>query len=131
MMTDPIADMLTRIRNASGARKASVDIPWSRQKQEIARVLVEEGYLESSSVVENKPRNLLRVGLRYDGQRRSVITGMKRVSRPSLRVYVGVSEIPAVRRGLGVNVLSTPKGILVDRAARRENVGGEVICTIW
>jgi small subunit ribosomal protein S8 len=131
MMTDPIADMLTRIRNASGARKASVDIPWSRQKEEIARVLVEEGYLESSSVVENKPRNLLRVGLRYDGQRRSVITGMKRVSRPSLRVYVGVSEIPAVRRGLGVNVLSTPKGILVDRAARRENVGGEVICTIW
>ena len=131
MMTDPIADMLTRIRHAAGARKASVDIPWSRQKEEIARVLVEEGYLESSSVVENKPRNLLRVGLRYDGQRRSVITGMKRVSRPSLRVYVGVSEIPAVRRGLGVNVLSTPKGILVDRAARRENVGGEVICTIW
>ena len=131
MMTDPIADMLTRIRNAAGARKASVDIPWSRQKEEIARVLVEEGYLESSSVVENKPRNHLRVGLRYDGQRRSVITGMKRVSRPSLRVYVGVSEIPAVRRGLGVNVLSTPKGILVDRAARRENVGGEVICTVW
>jgi len=131
MMTDPIADMLTRIRNASGARKASVDIPWSRQKEEIARVLVEEGYLESTSVVENKPRNLLRVGLRYDGQRRSVITGMKRVSRPSLRVYVGVTEIPAVRRGLGVNVLSTPRGILVDRAARRENVGGEVICTVW
>jgi small subunit ribosomal protein S8 len=131
MMTDPIADMLTRIRNAAGARKASVDIPWSRQKEEIARVLVEEGYLESTSVVEKKPRNLLRVGLRYDGHRRSVITGMKRVSRPSLRVYVGVSEIPAVRRGLGVNVLSTPKGILVDRAARRENVGGEVICTVW
>jgi small subunit ribosomal protein S8 len=130
-MTDPIADMLTRIRNAAGARKANVDIPWSRQKEEIARVLVEEGYLESTSVVENKPRNFLRVGLRYDGQRRSVITGMKRVSRPSLRVYVGVSEIPAVRRGLGVNVLSTPKGILVDRAARRENVGGEVICTVW
>jgi small subunit ribosomal protein S8 len=131
MMTDPIADMLTRIRNASGARKATVDIPWSRQKEEIARVLVEEGYLESTSVVENQPRNLLRVGLRYDGQRRSVITGMKRISRPSLRVYVGVSEIPAVRRGLGVNVLSTPKGILVDRTARRENVGGEVICTVW
>ena len=131
MMTDPIADMLTRIRNASGARKATVDIPWSRQKEEIARVLVEEGYLESTSVVENQPRNLLRVGLRYDGQRRSVITGMKRISRPSLRVYVGVSDIPAVRRGLGVNVLSTPKGILVDRTARRENVGGEVICTVW
>jgi small subunit ribosomal protein S8 len=131
MMTDPIADMLTRIRNAAGARKATVDIPWSRQKEEIARVLVDEGYLESTTVVENQPRNLLRVGLRYDGQRRSVITGMKRVSRPSLRVYVGVTEIPAVRRGLGVNVLSTPKGILVDRTARRENVGGEVICTVW
>jgi small subunit ribosomal protein S8 len=131
MMTDPIADMLTRIRNASGARKATVDIPWSRQKEEIARVLVEEGYLESTTVVENQPRNLLRVALRYDAQRRSVITGMKRISRPSLRVYVGVTEIPSVRSGLGVNVLSTPKGILVDRTARRENVGGEVICTVW
>jgi small subunit ribosomal protein S8 len=131
MMTDPIADMLTRIRNATNARKASVDIPWSRQKEEIARVLVEEGYLESASVVEATPRNALRVELRYDAQRRPVITGLQRVSRPSLRVYVGVSDIPAVRRGLGVNVLSTPKGILVDRTARRENVGGEVICTVW
>jgi small subunit ribosomal protein S8 len=131
MMTDPIADLLTRIRNANNARKASVDIPWSRQKEEIARVLVEEGYLGGASVVEGTPRNVLRIDLRYDGQRRPVISGVRRVSRPSLRVYVGVKDIPAVRRGLGVNVLSTPKGVLVDRNARRENVGGEVICTVW
>jgi len=131
MMTDPIADLLTRIRNANNARKASVDVPWSRQKEEIARVLVDEGYLEGTSVVDATPRNILRIDLRYDGQRRPVITGMRRVSRPSLRVYVAVKDIPAVRRGLGVNVLSTPKGILVDRNARRENVGGEVICTVW
>ena len=130
-MTDPIADLLTRIRNANNARKASVDVPWSRQKAEIARVLVEEGYLEGASVVDAAPRNVLRIELRYDAQRRPVITGMRRVSRPSLRVYVGVKDIPAVRGGLGVNVLSTPKGVLVDRTARRENVGGEVICTVW
>jgi small subunit ribosomal protein S8 len=131
MMSDPIADMLTRIRNAMGARRASVDIPWSRQKEAIARVLVEEGYLGAATVVEGRPRNTLRIDLRYDAHRRPVITGLRRVSRPSLRVYVGVKEIPAVRRGLGVNVLSTPKGILVDRVARRESVGGEVICTVW
>jgi small subunit ribosomal protein S8 len=131
MMSDPIADLLTRIRNANNARKASVDIPWSRQKEEIARVLVDEGYLGGVSVVEGTPRNVLRIDLRYDGQRRPVISGVRRVSRPSLRVYVGVKDIPAVRRGLGINVLSTPKGVLVDRNARRENVGGEVICTVW
>jgi len=131
MMTDPIADFLTRIRNANNARKVSVDVPWSRQKEQLARVLVEEGYLEASSVVEAQPRNILRLELRYDGQRRPIITGVRRVSRPSLRVYVGVDDIPAVRRGLGVNVLSTPKGILADRTARHEHVGGEVICTIW
>jgi len=130
-MTDPIADMLTRIRNGAAARKASIDVPWSRQKAEIARVLVEEGYLESATVVEAAPRNVLRIGLRYDGQRRSVIEGLKRVSRPSLRVYVGAKEIPNVRRGLGINLLSTPRGVLVDREARRAKVGGEVICTIW
>jgi small subunit ribosomal protein S8 len=131
MLTDPIADMLTRIRNGTQARKASVDVPWSRHKAAVAKVLVEEGYLESAALVEEKPRNVLRIGLRYDGQRRSVIIGIRRVSRPSLRVYVGVEDIPAVRKGLGVNVLSTPKGILVDRDARREKVGGEVICTVW
>jgi small subunit ribosomal protein S8 len=131
MMTDPIADLLTRIRNAAHARKASVDVPWSRQKAEIVRVLVDEGYLGGMTVVDGTPRNVLRVDLRYDAQRKPVITGLVRVSRPSLRVYVGVKEIPSVRRGLGVNVLSTPKGVLADRTARRENVGGEIICTVW
>ena len=131
MMTDPIADLLNRIRNGMGARKASVDVPWSREKEAIARVMVEEGYLGGSSVVEASPRNVLRIELRYGDDRRPVITGLRRISRPSLRVYVGAKEIPAVRKGLGVNILSTPRGILVDRVARRENVGGEVICTVW
>jgi small subunit ribosomal protein S8 len=131
MMTDPIADLLTRIRNATNARKASVDVPWSRHKQEIARVLVEEGYLGGATVVDAQPRNILRIELRYDAQRRPVILGMRRVSRPSLRVYVGADEIPMVRRGLGVNVLSTPRGVLIDRDARREKVGGELLCTVW
>jgi small subunit ribosomal protein S8 len=131
MMTDPIADLLTRIRNANGARKASVDVPYSREKERIARVLVSEGYLGGAAMVEAEPRSILRIDLRYDPQRRPVILGLRRVSRPSLRVYVGADEIPAVRGGLGINILSTPKGVLVDRDARREKVGGEVLCTVW
>ena len=131
MMTDPIADMLTRIRNGAGARKASVDVPWSRHKEAIAHVLVEEGYLAEAAMVREGQFPTLRLGLRYDQTRRSVISGIRRVSRPSLRVYVGSGEIPSVRRGLGVSVLSTPKGILPDREARRQGVGGEVICQIW
>ena len=131
MMTDPIADMLTRIRNGAGARKASVDVPWSRHKEAIAHVLVEEGYLAEAAMVQEGQFPTLRLGLRYDQTRRSVISGIRRVSRPSLRVYVGSGEIPSVRRGLGVSILSTPKGILPDREARRQNVGGEVICQIW
>jgi small subunit ribosomal protein S8 len=131
MMTDPIADMLTRIRNATNARKPSVDVPYSREKERIARVLVSEGYLTSASMIDGEPRGILRIELRYDPQRRPVILGIRRVSRPSLRVYVGADEIPSVRRGLGINVLSTPKGVLVDRDARRENVGGELLCTVW
>jgi small subunit ribosomal protein S8 len=131
MLTDPIADMLTRIRNATHARKASVDMPWSRHKEAIASVLVDEGYLESAAGVTENGRRVLRIGLRYDERRRPVINGLKRVSRPSLRVYVGAREIPAIRRGLGVNVLSTPKGVLVDREARKQGVGGELVCTVW
>ena len=131
MMTDPIADMLTRIRNGAGARKASVDVPWSRHKEAIAHVLVEEGYLAEAAMVKEGDFPTLRLGLRYDQTRRSVISGIRRISRPSLRVYVGSDEIPSVRRGLGVSILSTPKGILPDREARRQGVGGEVICQIW
>ncbi len=131
MMTDPVADMFTRIRNGAGARKATVDMPWSRHKEAIARVLVEEGFLTEASMVEEQPFPVLRIGLRYDSRRKPVILGLRRVSRPSLRVYVGHREIPSVRRGLGVSVLSTPKGILPDREARRQGVGGEVICQVW
>jgi small subunit ribosomal protein S8 len=139
MMTDPIADMLTRIRNGASARKASVDLPWSRHREAIARVLVDEGYLAEAALLQErsgegpigKPFPILRLGLRYDQARRSVISGIRRVSRPSLRVYVGHTEIPSVRRGLGVSILSTPKGVLVDREARRQGVGGEIICQVW
>ena len=132
MLTDPVADMLTRIRNANQARKAAVDMPWSRHKEAIAKALVNEGYLESAAeVTEEGSGRTLRIGLRYDDRRRPVILGIKRVSRPSLRVYVGATEIPAIRKGLGVQVLSTPKGILVDRDARKQGVGGELLCTVW
>src|SRR5262245_12570509 len=131
MLTDPVADMLTRIRNAAQARKASVDVPWSRHKEAIASALVGEGFLESAAATSEDGRRVLRVGLRYDERRRPVIEGLRRVSRPSLRVYVGAREIPPIRRGLGVNVLSTPKGVLIDRDARKQGVGGEIICTVW
>jgi len=131
MLTDPIADMLTRIRNATLARKATVDMPWSRHKEAIAKVLVDEGYLESAAGDGDGAKRTLRIGLRYDDRRRPVINGVKRISRPSLRVYVGADEIPAIRRGLGVNVLSTPNGVLVDREARKQGVGGELLCTVW
>jgi small subunit ribosomal protein S8 len=132
MLTDPVADLLTRIRNAANARKATVDVPWSRHKEAVAKVLVDEGYLDNAgAVTEEGKRPVLRCGLRYDERRRPVINGIKRVSRPSLRVYVGATDIPSVRRGLGINVLSTPRGVLVDREARKQGVGGEIICTVW
>lgn len=131
MMTDPIADLLTRIRNASRSRKESVDIPWSKLKERIVRVLAEEGFLREASAAEAEGRKVLRLTLKYDEYRRPVINGIRRVSRPSLRVYVGSQEIPSVRKGLGLNVLSTPKGVLADRIARKEHVGGEVLCSVW
>jgi small subunit ribosomal protein S8 len=131
MLTDPIADMLNRIRNGTQARKASVDVPWSRHKEAIAHTLVSEGYLESAAGIEEEGKRVIRIGLRYDDHRRPVINGLRRVSRPSLRVYVGAKEIPAIRKGLGINVLSTPRGVLVDREARKQGVGGELLCTVW
>ena len=130
MLTDPIADMLTRIRNGGQARKATVNMPYSRHKEAIARVLRDEGYLDAVAVTDEE-RPQLQVTLRYDAARQPVINGIKRVSRPSLRVYVGAKDIPAVRRGLGVSIVSTPKGILADRAARRQGLGGELICKVW
>jgi small subunit ribosomal protein S8 len=130
-MTDPIADMLTRVRNGNQARKERVDMPWSRTKEALARVLIAEGFLRDATVVGEGIAKQLRLTLKYDDQRRPVITGLQRVSRPSLRVYVGKNEIPAVRGGLGINVLSTPAGILVDREAKQRGVGGELLCAVW
>lgn len=132
-MTDPIADMLTRIRNASHARHQEVEIPWSRIKESIAFLLEDEGYLGGIKKVQLKDRvgEVLLVQLKFDRANTPVITGLKRVSRPGRRVYVGSQEIPAVRRGLGINILSTPKGILVDRKAKKAKVGGELLCSVW
>jgi len=130
-MTDPIADLLTRIRNGAHARKEQVEVPWSHVKERLVELFVAEGYVKEYSVVEHGPGKLMRVWLRYDGHNRSVIKGMRRVSKPSLRVYVGAKEIPSIREGLGVNVLSTPAGIITDREARKRNVGGELMCSVW
>lgn len=131
MMTDPISDLLTRIRNATRARKDWTDVPWSKLKEAIARVLVDEGFLREMTVSEPEGRKTLRLALRYDEFRRPVMSGIRRVSRPSLRVYVGSHEIPSIRAGLGISVLSTPKGVIADRTARKEHVGGEILCSVW
>ena len=130
-MTDPIADLLTRIRNGNQARKERVDVPWSRAKDAITRVLIAEGFLRDATVVGEGIAKQLRIALKYDEQRKPVITGIQRVSRPSLRVYVGKEDIPLVRGGLGINVLSTPVGVLVDREAKQRGIGGELLCSVW
>jgi len=130
-MTDPIADLLTRIRNGNQARKERVDVPWSGLKDAVARVLIAEGFLRDATVVGEGVAKQLRIALKYDETRKPVITGIQRVSRPSLRVYVGKEEIPLIRGGLGISVLSTPAGILVDREAKRRGIGGELLCAVW
>jgi len=130
-MTDPIADLLTRIRNGAHARKEQVDVPWSRVKAQLVEVLTAEGFLKEHSIIEQGGQRVLRVWLKYDGQNKPVIAGLKRVSKPSLRVYVGAHAVPVLRRGLGVNILSTPAGIITDREARKRNVGGELMCSVW
>lgn len=130
-MTDPIADLLTRIRNGAGARKEYVDCPWSALKERIVRVMIAEGYIQECSVIATDAKRDLRVWLRYDVDSRPVIAGLTRVSRPSRRVYVGAEAMPAVRRGMGINIVSTPLGVLVDRDARKKNVGGELLCSVW
>jgi len=130
-MTDPIADLLTRIRNGNQARKERVDVPWSGLKDAVARVLIAEGFLRDATVVGEGVAKQLRIALKYDETRKPVITGIQRVSRPSLRVYVGKEKIPLIRGGLGISVLSTPAGILVDREAKRRGIGGELLCAVW
>ena len=130
MLTDPIADMLTRIRNAIRVKAEKVDIPISKIKLEIAKILKEEGFIRAYKILKDRKQGVLRVIPKYlDNE--SVISGLKRVSKPGRRVYVGSEEIPRVMGGLGIAILTTPKGILSDKICRRESVGGEVICYVW
>jgi small subunit ribosomal protein S8 len=134
MQTDPIADMLTRIRNATRAKHQRVDVPASKLKIEMARILKEEGYISSYKLVEDpetKARKALRLMLKYTPNRRSVIGGLKRVSRPGCRVYRSAAEIRPVVGGLGTSILSTPKGVMSGRAARKARIGGELLCEVW
>jgi len=132
MQTDPISDMLTRIRNAARARHARVELPASKLKIEIARVLKEEGYISTYKVVEeSKTRKALRVFLKYTPDRHSVITGLRRISRPGSRRYVGAGEIRPVVGGLGISILTTPRGVMTGRGARKERLGGELLCEVW
>lgn len=127
--TDPIADMLTRIRNANAQRHATVDIPYSNEKKAIADILVNEGFVASEDILEDVHKTI-RLTLKYEGKTR-VLQGLKRISKPGLRIYANVEELPRVLNGLGVAIISTNKGIMTDKIARRENVGGEVLAYIW
>lgn len=131
MVTDPIADMLTRIRNACMVRHTQVVMPSSKIKVEIAKILVKEGFVQGYSVIEEKPQAKLVLALKYTGRGKSVITGIQRISKPGRRVYTGYKEIPWVRSGLGISIVSTPAGLLTGRNARRSKVGGEIICNVW
>jgi small subunit ribosomal protein S8 len=130
-LTDSIADMLTRIRNAAKARFNSVDIPGSRIKTEIAKVLKEEGFIKNYKFINNDKQGVLRVYMKYDAERICAIYGIERVSKPSRRVYVKGKEVKPVLNGMGISILSTSKGIMTDKMARKENVGGEVLCNVW
>ena len=132
MTTDPIADLLTRIRNASRAKHSRVDLPSSKVKVELARILKEEGYLANFKVVEEqKTKKTLRLFLKYTPDRRSVITDLRRISRPGSRRYLAVTKIRPVVGGMGISILTTPKGVMTGRAARKAHVGGEVLCEVW
>jgi small subunit ribosomal protein S8 len=137
-MTDPISDMLTRIRNAVTAKHARVDLPASKLKAEIARILQDEGYIQGFRLVEEaaakegrQPRQLIRLFLKYGPHGEKVISGIERISRPGRRVYIGVEEVPTVLGGLGTNILTTSRGVMTGRAARKAGVGGEVLCNVW
>jgi len=129
-LTDPVADFLTRIRNAIGARHQKVDVPASKLKAEIARILKEEGYIANFKMAEEEGHKVLRVYLKYGPNNEAAISDLKRVSRPGCRVYVRRTEIPRVLGGLGINILTTPRGVMTGRQARREGVGGEVLCEV-
>ena len=128
---DPIADMLTRIRNANSAKHETVDIPASNMKKAIAQILLDEGYIASYKVIEDEKQGVIRVTLKYGENKSQVITGLRRVSKPGLRIYSNVEDMPKVMKGLGIAIVSTSKGIMTDREARKQNVGGEVLAFVW
>lgn len=130
-MTDPTADMLTRIRNANTVKHETVDVPASNIKKEIVRILLEEGFVRGYDVIEDEKQGIIRIQLKYGQAGEKVIQGIKRISKPGMRVYTNAHEIPKVLNGLGIAIISTSKGILTDKQARKENVGGEVICYVW
>ena len=130
-MTDPIADMLTRIRNASSAKHSRVDVPASRLKREVARVLAESRFIDNFAFIEDSKQGILRLYLRYDKNENSIIRGLERVSKPGLRQYSGKANIPRVLRGLGIAIISTSKGVMTDKEARMNGVGGEILCSVW
>ena len=130
-LTDPVADLLARIRNSLGARHQKLDVPSSKLKLEIARILKEEGYITNFKVAEEGAKKTIKIYLKYDPSNSPVISSIERVSRPGCRVYVGQQDIPRVLGGLGMNILTTPKGVMTGRKARKEGVGGELLCEVW
>ena len=130
-ITDTVADMLTRIRNANSAKHDTVDIPASNMKKAIAQILLDEGYIKSFQVVEDSKQGVIRIALKYGPNKSQVITGLRRVSKPGLRIYSSCEDMPRVMKGLGVAILSTSKGVMTDRQARKEKVGGEVLAFVW
>ena len=130
-VTDPLADMLTRIRNANTAKHSKVDIPASKMKVSVARILKSEGYIKNYKLIKDRKHGILRIYLKYDEFNEGVIMGLKRMSKPGRRLYVKKDDIPLVLNGMGITVLSTSKGVLADREARKLNVGGELLCSIW
>ena len=130
-ITDPVADMLTRIRNANTAKHESVDVPASNLKKAIAQILLDEGYIKSFTVEDNGTQGVIHITLKYVGKKESAISGLRRVSKPGLRAYAGADELPKVLKGLGIAIISTSKGVMTDKQARANHVGGEVLAFIW
>ena len=130
-ITDPVADMLTRIRNASSAKHDTVDVPASNLKKAIAQILLDEGYIKSYTVVDNGNQGMIHITLKYLAKKQQVITGLRRVSKPGLRVYAGAEELPQVLKGLGIAIVSTSKGVMTDKKARENHIGGEVLAFVW
>ena len=130
-ITDPIADMLTRIRNANSQKHDSVDVPNSKMKKALADILLEEGFIKSYNIIDDGGQGIIRIALKYGSNKEHVITGLRRVSKPGLRVYAGADELPRVLKGLGIAIISTSKGIMTDTKARAEHIGGEVLAFVW